>query len=693
MSLSLFLCGAAIFIQLILGIVVLVKDARKRANQLFSLQLFLFTLWNIAEINLIINGVSFTGIKLLITPGILLSFFFFVFSAIYPEYQKDSPVIRSKLNLFLFFLPAALLVWLLWSDQLIREFNPIHNGFTLSFGKFEFLMKGIIVGYLVLTLSTLSASRKKAETQIQMRRFRYTFTAMLLPVAAGSIIIAAGKWFIGGSTAYSYGLFPVLGIIMSMILGYTMLKYNLMEIDLIFSIGLVYTMLTAILAGCMELLQELMQNILNLSGMLSKILSVLAIAAVFSPLKDLLIKLVDKFFGRKSFDSARVMQHILTEMRKSQSMEKMLCRLASELELVLDFSYCRIQVEGINAVELAPKSHQINSRENFAIPEFSEDFNDIETLIDIFTKNENKEKLEQLLLMKEAGIRNIFLFTNGQKRYGALLLGPKTTKVPYTETELNLLYGICKEVPHLIENLKMLERLIIQDRSSHEIARARDMLNAISSTPEDFKFHNLSIATFASLSQTIKGDMIDCNDEAANSFIAVYDAFHHGIQAVLTLNIVFAVFRSLCNPDDKLKTAHKILRHYEKQTLCSAVTLISSKSEALEIFNSGNPSPILFSEGNAIRIFDSGSDPLGLETRLRYDKKNVLIQPNQLLLITTNGLEKAFIQLTNQSLEEFLAKTKFDSAKDCRNKIAEEIGIKTATGFSDDITFLVAGKI
>jgi len=50
---------------------------------------------------------------------------------------------------------------------------------------------------------------------------------------------------------------------MSSILSYTMLKYNLMEIDLIFSIGLVYTLLTAILAGAMELFQELMQDLLN----------------------------------------------------------------------------------------------------------------------------------------------------------------------------------------------------------------------------------------------------------------------------------------------------------------------------------------------------------------------------------------------------------------------------------------------
>ncbi|EKD81646.1 MAG: hypothetical protein ACD_39C01713G0004, partial [uncultured bacterium] len=344
MTFPAFLGVCAIIVQAILAFVVIAKDPGHTQNRLFSLQLLLFCLWSGAELYLIYHGVDATGIKLLFTPAILLAYFFCIFTAIYPEHQPEASIIKNRSHLVVFFLPAAALLYFLWAGHLVKGFETIAAGFSIDLGRFEFIVKGVVIGYLFLALSTLSNSSKRAETTIQIRRLRYTFAAMLLPVAAGSIIIALSKWFIGGATMYSFGLFPVLSIIMSMILAYTMLRYNLMEIDLIFSTGLVYTLLTAIMAGVMELFQELMQNILNFSDLWSKIIAILIIAAIFSPVKELLIKLVDKFFGRQTFDSATVMQTILAELRKMPDENKLFTRFLSELNLVLDFSGARLQL-------------------------------------------------------------------------------------------------------------------------------------------------------------------------------------------------------------------------------------------------------------------------------------------------------------------------------------------------------------
>lgn len=690
MSLSLFFCGTAVFIQLILGTMVLLKDPGKRANQIFSLQLFLFMLWNLAEIKLILDGISLDGIKTLITPGIFLSFFFCIFSAIYPEYQKDSLIIKNKLSILLFFLPAALMLYLLWSGKLVASFSAINNGFTLSFGKFEFLIKGCIVGYLVYSLSTLSNSRKSAETKIQIRRLRYTFTAMLLPIAAGSIIIAAGKWFIGGQTAYSFGLFPILSILMSTILSYTMLKYNLMEIDLIFSIGLVYTMLTAILAGCMELMQELMQNILNLSGMWAKVISVLIIAAVFSPLKDMLIKLVDQFFGRKTFDSARVMQHILSEMRSSQSVDKMFSRLIKELRLILDFSMCQIEIEGFSTIRIDDETRSLELP-HFDFMGLPKGMNDIETTAEHFRSLGEMEKAAAIVQFKEKGVRNFFLLKSDARSYGLLLLGAKTTKVPYAQAEINLVEGICNEAPHLIENFRMIQRLLEKDRSSQEIEWARKMLRAISAPNSQLMIGSLEVIPFTSLSSEIKGDLIDYNKAEKDEFIGIYDAFHHGIQAVLTLNIVFSVFRSEANAVGKLQKANFVLQNFKDQSLCSAVTILKASERRISITMAGNPAPILITPNSARELSPKQNQPIGLSEQLSFSEEGLLLEAGHLILISTNGLLKAFEQVAQISLIEFLSSGGFVSPQDCKDKIIDKLGHKTATDFSDDITFVVAG--
>jgi len=403
-------------VQLTLAVLVIFRNSDRQENRLFSLLLLLFMFWSMAELYLIFGGISATGLKLLFTPGILLGYFFCIFTAIYPELQSEAFIFKDRWRPALLFLPAALLLIVLWSGRLITEFEGIEGGFILSLGSFEFVLKGVIITYLFLSLTTLSNSRQKAETPTQIRRLRYTFTAMLLPVAAGSITIAMSRWFVGGGTIYSFGLFPVLGIIMGIILSYTMLKYNLMEIDLIFSTGLVYTLLTAILAGIMELMQELMQNILDFSDVWSKVIAILLIAAVFSPLKDSLISLVDRFFGRRSFDAARVMQTILAELRKQTDRTRLMERFVSELRLILDFDEAR------------PVLIEDKSKEPLEFENLPTEINDIDTIIHHYAADNDSSYVQTARQLKSENFRHYFPFRNGEDFFGCLLLGPKAPK-------------------------------------------------------------------------------------------------------------------------------------------------------------------------------------------------------------------------------------------------------------------------
>ena len=688
MTFPAFLGAFAIIVQAILAFVVIAKDPGRTENRLFSLQLLLFCFWSGAELYLIYHGVDATGIKLLFTPALLLTYFFCIFTAIYPEHQPDATIIKSRAHLVGFFLPAAALLYLLWTGKLFAGFETIAAGFSIDLGRFEFIVKGVLIGYLFLALSTLSNSSKKAETTIQIRRLRYTFAAMLLPVAAGSIVIALSKWFIGGTTMYPLGLFPVLSIIMSLILGYTMLRYNLMEIDVIFSTGLVYTMLTAIMAGVMELFQELMQNILNFSDLWSKIIAILIIAAIFSPVKELLIKLVDKFFGRQTFDSATVMQTILSELRKMPDEKKLFARFLSELNLVLDFSGARLQ---------RPDQQQICTPESLSACEIASDFaklpqdvNEIDSIIQFYINAGNTEMANAARDMKHHNVRHLFNFIGEERHFGCLLISAKTTKVPYTSTEISLLTGLVNEIPHLLANLQMINRLLNQEKISQEIDWASKMLQAISADSIT-SFCGMPVNSFTSLSTEIKGDMIDICQSQNNSFIGIYDAFHHGIQAVLTLNIMFAVLRCFSDTESQLIQANRVLRCFSQQ-LCSAATIIRVDKRRIVIANAGNPSPLLISATGIRRLFADQTRPAGYLDEIAPQFHSLELGENELLFCSTNGIYKAFEQLHGQTLEEFLTGAGSD-LHDLHQKIAGSIKSLTHQNFSDDITFIIAGQV
>ncbi len=666
-------------VQLTLAVLVIFRNSDRQENRLFSLLLLLFMFWSMAELYLIFGGISATGLKLLFTPGILLGYFFCIFTAIYPELQSEAFIFKDRWRPALLFLPAALLLILLWSGRLITEFEGIEGGFTLSLGSFEFVLKGVIITYLFLSLTTLSNSRQKAETPTQIRRLRYTFTAMLLPVAAGSITIAMSRWFVGGGTIYSFGLFPVLGIIMGIILSYTMLKYNLMEIDLIFSTGLVYTLLTAILAGIMELMQELMQNILDFSDVWSKVIAILLIAAVFSPLKDSLISLVDRFFGRRSFDAARVMQTILAELRKQTDRTRLMERFVSELRLILDFDEAR------------PVLIEDKSKEPLEFENLPTEINDIDTIIHHYAADNDSSYVQTARQLKSENFRHYFPFRNGEDFFGCLLLGPKSTKVPYTEAELNLVTGLANEIPHIIQNFQMIDRLLAQEKITRELELAATMLKAINARTGIGSFAGCKIASFAALAGEIKGDMLDICDNATNAFIGVYDAFHSGLQAVMTLNLLFSVFRTTTDPNLKLPNANDLLRHFADQKLCSAVTLLDFADNRVCIRNCGNPAPLLTGRNGTQKISDAQTKPIGLQDAISLSLTEILLEEGNMLLVYTNGLTKAFKELRGIELSDFLAGKAPGDVAECHRLITSELEPFTRKNYSDDITFIVVG--
>jgi serine phosphatase RsbU (regulator of sigma subunit) len=410
-------------------------------------------------------------------------------------------------------------------------------------------------------------------------------------------------------------------------------------------------------------------------------------------LKDFLIKSVDKIFGRKSFDSASVMQHILTEARKSQSLQAMLDKLMQELKIILDFTSFRIR---IHELELGSQplreetDHENLSLEN--LPELPMEINEIESLAEFFESNNDPTSAESLKKLKGTGYRTIFPVRNDKQNYGYLLLGAKKTRVPYTETEINLVNGLCKELPHLIENLEIIQKMLAQDRSQQEIRQAREMLEAISFSEREFNFAGLDFITYSSLSKQIKGDLIDFHQGKENSYLALYDAFHHGIPAVLTLNIVFSVFRSLNNPFDKFSQTEKVLHCFHSRELCSAATLIKPQKDKILIINAGNPPPLIISDHRPEPVRLEESKPLGLTGEAQTTSKEIKLDKDSILIISTNGLYKAFNQLYRQSLSDFLEGNKFSCAQNCYDKIIATLNDCNLSEFTDDITFVVAGQ-
>lgn len=686
MLLASLLCGLAMAIHLALGVLVLMRAPRQPTNQCFSFLLFLFFVWSLAEILLVTRGASQPGmqlVNLLMTPIFLLPPAFALFTALFPRRVNSAWQLGTPMQRLLVFAPAGVLLAILWSGRLIHSLDAVPGGFLISLGKLEYLAKGIVIGYLLLAMKTLGTAQRELETDFQERRLRYAFAAFVLPAAAGSVFIALGKFYLTGQTMYTFGLFPALGIAMAAILGYAILRHNLLEIDMIFSIGLVYTLLTAVLAGVLELLENGLQNLLDLSGGMATIVSTLVLAAVFSPLKELIVAGVDKFFGRKSFDTATVIRHVLSSMRKANSPDAVIDALLKELQPVLNFSGAAVLLaSGISRAW--PSS---SAPASAGIPAEWPPVDEIDALLEMAKEN-GKLEIGTFSHWRELGFHWAFQIRRERSIQGAFLLAPKPGRLPYSDQERSLVSSLCQEIPPVLDTLALLGEMVSRDRATRELEWAESLYRELQEPSGTILFDVYDAYIYSSLAREIKGDLIVVENGAENSFIAVCDAFHQGIAAAVTLHAVTAALRS-APPADRLSPIHEILRRFNTPPLRTALTLVEPQAGSLALRLAGNPRPVVIRKGQPPECAGPQGEPLGVSQAAHVERLCIDLGPGDLLIVSTNGLIKALAASGTTGFDGLAARSTqgVESAHAALQELLS--GLPGLSTFPDDISYVI----
>ena len=154
------------------------------------------------------------------------------------------------------------------------------------------------------------------------------------------------KWFLFGlvvAVAFPLvaGLFVTLPTEVEVIafmaiplgIGVGVLRYHLWDIDVIIRKALVYAVLTALLAlvyfGSVVLLQRLFGSLTGVAqSPLAEVVSTLAIAALFTPLRRRIQDGIDRRFYRKKYDAQRVLSQFAQTARDETDLDALTTELA-----------------------------------------------------------------------------------------------------------------------------------------------------------------------------------------------------------------------------------------------------------------------------------------------------------------------------------------------------------------------------
>jgi len=125
------------------------------------------------------------------------------------------------------------------------------------------------------------------------------------------------------------------------------LHYRLYDIDLIIRRTLVYSALTALLAGAYFGSVLVLQGAFRLvtgetQGALVTVLSTLAGAALFQPLRGRVQTAIDRRFYRRKYDAARILAGFGTGLRDCVDLDDLQARLVSVVDETLHPAHARL---------------------------------------------------------------------------------------------------------------------------------------------------------------------------------------------------------------------------------------------------------------------------------------------------------------------------------------------------------------
>ena len=217
-------------------------------------------------------------------------------------------------------------------SEFLGDFPSASSGFSSNWpGWLQLLMTLVVYGAII---SSQIYRYRRVSTPLQRQQTKW----VILGVAAaiGIIIgILAVTFLIPsylnsnafGGFIITFIIWPAALLLIPISIGFSILRYRLYDIDLLINRTLVYGSLSAILAlvyfGLIFGLQYLLRGIISQNNDVAIVVSTLAIAALFQPLRHRIQAIIDRRFYRRKYDAVKIVETFSATLRNEVDLNQL----------------------------------------------------------------------------------------------------------------------------------------------------------------------------------------------------------------------------------------------------------------------------------------------------------------------------------------------------------------------------------
>src|SRR3984885_2484027 len=269
-----------------------------------------------------------------IVAWVLQPALFLHFVLIFPEKRRS--VSKRPWLLALVYVPGILLLatrlaamrWLEATGRLSRNMDRL----DIAYGALFFLAAAGVLWY----------SYRLASTTILRQQLKWVTRGTILPIAPYTLLYVLPYVF-----PHMLGWLPqpamkisVLSLgLLPLTFGYAIFRYRLMDVDLIFKRGVVYTLAAAAVVGMYFGLVAGVATLVQMrqpgTGRMGLILAVVVTALLFDPVRKWIQDRVDQFFYRTRYDYRRTLIEFGRELSSETDLDAMLSSVMDRLSRTL----------------------------------------------------------------------------------------------------------------------------------------------------------------------------------------------------------------------------------------------------------------------------------------------------------------------------------------------------------------------
>src|SRR6202167_3992108 len=265
-----------------------------------------------------------------IAAGVLQPALFLHFVLTFPE--KRQIVRKHPWLLALVYVPAAVLLaahvtamqWLQASERLRWNLDRME----MSYGSLFFLAAAVL----------LWDSYRRAGTTILRQQLKWVTRGTILAIVPYTIFYVI-PYLMGSLPGPTMKVSALSLALLPLTFGYAIFRYRLMDVDLIFKRGVVYTLAAAIVVGLYFALVAgvalLVHNWRPNSGSMGLVLAVVVTALLFDPVRKWIQDHIDQFFYRTSYDYRRTLLEFGRELGAETNLNTLLASLIDRLSRTL----------------------------------------------------------------------------------------------------------------------------------------------------------------------------------------------------------------------------------------------------------------------------------------------------------------------------------------------------------------------